>query len=402
MMRFLSILLKWLVGPAILWGAANAHGQGNHDASDVYRTVLRRQGDDRVHTYRIPALTATPQGTLIAAFDVRHKDSGDLPGDIDVAMMRSTDNGNTWSPMQIVLDFDEHVPGSRGSGVGDPAVVVDQRTGRIIIAALWSFGDRAWHGSRAGLAPEETGQLVLTTSDDEGITWSEPTNITRKIAGRGKDWRLLFQGPGNGLQLDDGTLVFAAQFRDEVGTPHSCCLFSTDGGTQWAVTRPALPATPPTTEAQIAQLTAQSLLITMRDESRSGKRAFARYAWSDDFSSGSWSPPWFDVPDPTCMASLIRHPSGLLLLSNPGSARERKDLTIRSSNDAGQTWCDGRVLDSRPCAYSCMTVLSDSRIGVLYEVGEFHPYETLTFARISLDWINRHERSNNAKAPEFK
>jgi sialidase-1 len=353
----------------------------------VFRTIVRRQGDDGVNTYRIPGLATTPQGTLIAVFDLRHKNAGDLPADIDVGAIRSTDGGKTWSKTQTILDFDNNEKDSHGNGVGDPAVLVDRRTGDVLVAALWSSGNRGWHGSGPGLTPQQTGQLVLTRSSDDGKTWSKPINITRKIAGRNPKWRLCFNGPGNGIQLRDGTLVFAAQFRDAGGTPHSCFISSSDGGKQWTISPPAIPAKPPTSEAQIAELNDGSLLLSMRDESRSGKRAWCRYAWQDDLSKGQWSEPWFTVSDPTCMASLVRYPDGPLIFSNPNSSSQRERLTIRTSTDDGRTWSDGRLLDPRPCAYSCLTVLKDGSVGVLYECGDKHYVETLTFARFPLEWV---------------
>ena len=381
-MRFRSVL----GGCVLVLTAAIAAGALRPEGDEVFRTVLRRQGDDGVHTFRIPGLATTPNGTLIAVFDVRRKGAGDLPGDIDIGAMRSTDHGKTWDKMQVVLDFDAGERGSRGNGVGDPAVLVDRKSGHIIVVGLWSKGDRAWNGSGPGTTPEETGQIVLTRSEDDGRTWSKPVNITQKIAGRNKEWRLCFQGPGGGIQLADGTLVFAAQFRDAAGVPHSCFISSTDGGAGWTISPPAIPSKPPTSEAQVAQLKDGSLLLTMRDESRSGKRAWARFEWDGDLTKGKWSEPWFAVPDPTCMASLVSHPTGPLLLSSPGSARERKALTIRTSSDGGKTWSAGRVLDPRPCAYSCLTVLQDGSIGVLYECGDKSSYDTLTFARFTLDW----------------
>ncbi|MDA1008873.1 MAG: sialidase family protein [Planctomycetota bacterium] len=355
---------------------------------EVFRTALRRQGDDKVHTYRIPGLAATPTGTLIAVFDVRHKNAGDLPGDIDIGMMRSTDNGETWSTTQIILDFDTAEKDSHGNGVGDPAVLVDRKTGHILVAGLWSKGNRAWNGSGPGLTPDETGQFVLTRSTDDGKTWSKPINITEKIAGRNLKWRLCFNGPGNGIQLRDGTLVFAAQFRDAEGLPHSCFIFSSDGGDTWTISPPAIPAKPTTSESQIVELADGSLLLSMRDESRSGKRAWAKFTWKDHLSEGKWGEPWFTVPDPTCMASLVSHPKGPLLFSNPNSAKQRVALTIRTSTDDGNTWSDGQLLDSRPCAYSCLAILKDGSIGVLYECGDKSAGETLTFARFPLSWIN--------------
>ena len=48
---------------------------------------LRSAGDDGVNTYRIPGLVTTNRGTLISVYDVRHRSSRDLPGDIDVGMV---------------------------------------------------------------------------------------------------------------------------------------------------------------------------------------------------------------------------------------------------------------------------------------------------------------------------
>ena len=62
---------------------------------NVFRTIVRKQGDDGVHSYRIPGLATSPKGTLLAVFDMRHASERDLPGDIDVGLMRSTDKSRT-------------------------------------------------------------------------------------------------------------------------------------------------------------------------------------------------------------------------------------------------------------------------------------------------------------------
>ena len=333
----------------------------------LFRRTLRRRGDDGVDTYRIPGLAATSKGTLIAVFDARNQNGGDLPGDIDVAMQRSTDGGDTWSAMQRIMDFDAAVPGSQGNGVGDPAVLVDRRTGNILVVALWSMGPRAWNGSGPGMTPEETGQLMLVRSVDDGLTWSPPVSLTPQVKQPG--WRLCFNGPGNGIQLQDGTLVFPAQYRDEQGTPHSCFIASEDGGDSWKVSPAAIPDGIPTSESAIAQLADGSLLLSMRNESRSGRRAWARWEWKQNLWQGRWSPSWLDLADPTCMASLIQHPNGKLLFSNPNNSRQRKSLTIRTSTDGGRTWSRGTLLDPAGAMYSCMAILPDGRIGLLYESG---------------------------------
>lgn len=353
----------------------------------IFRTIVRKQGDEGVHTYRIPGLACSNKGTLLAVFDLRHKNSGDLPADVDVGLARSFDQGKTWQKNQVILDYDKNEKDSKGNGVGDPCILVDKKTGDIFVAALWSKGNRGWNGSGPGLTPEETGQFVIIKSSDDGVTWSKPINITANIKGRDSKWRLCFQGPGNGIQLKDGTLVFPAQYRESNGVAHSCFIFSTDSGDTWTISPPAIPGKQPTSESQIAELKDGSLLLTMRDESRSGKRAWARFQPASGLSGGKWMETWSVVDDPTCMASLISHPNGLLFFSNPASSKQRVALTVRASSDNGKTWNKGKLIDPRPSSYSCMTVLNDGSIGVLYECGARSGIETLSFARFSPEWI---------------
>jgi lysophospholipase L1-like esterase len=323
--------------------------------------LLRKHGAEGVHTYRKPALATTPTGTLLAVFDQRRSSGGDLPGDIDVGLLRSTDNGDTWHPMRTILDYDSAAPDTRGNGVSSPCILVDRQTGRIFVAALWSQGDRAWNGSGPGLGADQTGQLVLSHSDDDGLTWSSPRSITPQV--KQPEWRLCFQGPGCGLQLQDGTLVLPAQFREAGGTPRACLLLSQDHGSTWTASSPAIPHARPTTEAQAAELSGGFILFSMRDESRSGQRAWCRF----DPRTQSWSEPWFALPDPSCQASLLGQPGGSLLFCNPASSKARSSLTVRTSLDGGQTWSNGRLLDPRASNASCMSALMDGRIALLYE-----------------------------------
>ncbi len=355
------------------------------DPPGMFRSVVRKQRDDGVHTYRIPGLATTPKGTLVAVFDARNARSADLPGDIDVGMMRSTDNGATWGPMTRIIDFPVDAPGKNGNGVGDPAVLVDEKTGAIFVIAMWSPGTRSWVGNV--VSPDKTVQLVLTKSTDDGLTWSAPIDITPQV--KNPVWANCFAGPGKGIQLRDGTLVFPAQCWDENNRICSFFIWSSHGGVTW---KPSSIAVSPdfawTGESQVAQLDDGSLLLSLRPQTRvKGQRIWARYEWSGDLANGKWGEPWLDLPDPRCQASLISHPSGALLFSNPAMPNQRRNMTVRASTDGGRTWNAGRRIDPRPSAYSCMTVLKDGSIGILYETGDTYLYSTLTFARFPLEWI---------------
>jgi sialidase-1 len=214
-------------------------------------------------------------------------------------------------------------------------------------------------------------------------------------------WRLCFNGPGNGIQLQDGTLVFPAQYKVTVGDPaakvpagrpYSCFIASRDGGRTWRISPAAIPDGVPTSEAAIAELSDGGLLLSMRNESRSGERAWAQWRRTSggdgkpvaDILQGRWSASWLRLPDPTCMASLIRHPQGLLVFSNPADSQQRRMLTVRTSRDDGQSWSRGQVLDPDGAQYSSLTVLSDGQLGILYESTEARG---LVFARFPLDWV---------------
>jgi sialidase-1 len=200
-------------------------------------------------------------------------------------------------------------------------------------------------------------------------------------------WNLLFEGPGRGIQTRDGTLVFPAQFKAADKIAHSCLIFSGDRGKTWQITPAAIPGNAPTSEAQVAELADGALLLSMRNETNAGVRAWARWEWSGTRAKGRWSAPYDTVTDPTCMASLIGVGDRLLLFANPNHRRARVALTVRASTDGGRTWSEGRLLDPRPCAYSCLSPLGDGTIGIVYETGDRSAYETLTFARFPLDWV---------------
>ncbi len=333
--------------------------------------VVRAAGQDGVHTARIPGVATTQAGTLIAVYDHRYRSAGDLPGDIDVGMSRSTDGGRTWSPSRVILDMGDDAKWSH-DGVGDPAVLVDRETGRVWVAATWSHGNRSWNGSGPGITPEETGQLMLTHSDDDGLTWAEPTNITDQV--KDPKWRFVLQGPGRGITMADGTLVFAAQYRSApdgpfAGKPFSTVLWSKDRGVTWHL---GTGVKVDTTEAQVVELDDGVLMINCRDNRRGARSVYTTRdlgkTWQVHPTSRS------ALIEPVCMASLLRvdHDAlgRLLLFSNPATAAGRFDMTLKVSRDDGASWpaSTWTLYDQRQgFGYSCLTRIDEDHVGVLYE-----------------------------------
>jgi len=372
-------------------GARLRSVQLSHDRTEVVaaskspnlqRTAVavRDAGDDDVAVYRIPGLVSTNEGSLIAVYDIRHNNWADLPGDIDVGMSRSTDGGQTWEPMQTILDFGNS-PEFAGDGVGDPSVLVDRETGTIWVAATWHHGKLGWHGSGPGFEPHETGQVVLTRSDDDGLTWSAPINITRQV--KLEDWAFLLPGPGRGICTEDGTLVFPAQFRNspnEGRDPSSCVMFSEDNGKTWQLSKGARLRT---TESAIVEMPNGEWMLNMRDDRRNGKRTVALtknrgQTWRL-LTDRKASP----LAGPVCMASLINlgterngKASQQLLFSNPSVERApRRKMTVRWSGDAGKSWRDEHAIEidrGQSAGYSCLCLIDENTVGILYESSRAH------------------------------
>jgi sialidase-1 len=340
--------------------------QPSPEGSQRIGYAVRLPGDDKSKSYRIPGLAQTRAGTLVAVYDIRYRHAGDLPADIDVGVSRSTDGGQSWGPMIVAMDMGND-PKHSYDGVGDPSILVDPENGRIWIAALWSHGNRAWNGSGPGMTPEETGQFMLAYSDDDGKTWSKPINVTSQM--KDHAWRLFFNGPGAGIALADGTLVFPAQYRAADGKPWSTLIYSKDRGETWQV---GTGVKSDTTEAQTVQLADGSIMINCRDN-RGGSRTVAV---TKDLGK-TWELHPTDrsaLREPVCMASLLRwnHPQhgDLLFFSNPDTTRGRHSMTVKVSRDQGMTWPDSaaRLYDSRACyGYSCLAEAGPDHVGVLYE-----------------------------------
>jgi sialidase-1 len=356
------------------------------EGSQRMGVALRNADDDGIRAYRIPGLATTNEGTLIAVYDNRNRGWGDLPGDIDVGMSLSTDGGRTWEPMQTIMDMGDD-PAFRYDGIGDPAVLVDRETNTIWVAATWSHGNRSWHGSQPGLEPEETGQFILVKSEDDGKTWSEPINITRQI--KDPSWCFLLPGPGKGITLSDGTIMFAAQYQDTPENrrlPRSTVVYSKDHGRTWEIGTGAFDDT---TEAQVVELDDGQLMLNCRYN-----RASRRVVTTSDDLGQTWtehSTSREALTEPgTCMASLInvdrelgREYQGLLLFSNPASLTSRSEMTIRASADGGLTWPDVATVmldQGQSAGYSCMTMIDHETVGILYEGNRAH----MTFQRVPL------------------
>ena len=338
---------------------------------DVYTS-----GDDGYQMYRIPAIEAAPDGSLLAFAEAR-KYGGSDPGmgkqDIDLVFKRSTDNGRTWSPMKIIED-----PGELWSAA-NPATVVDRQNGRVWLLYLRSKPERSTGTSRPGTDDMQT---LARHSDDNGLTWSDPLDLT-KVARDYSDptWQASVIGPGGAIQTRTGRLVAPVW---KVKPYAVFTVFSDDHGQTWQ--RGSLvPGNQGGNEDQIVELADGRLLLDIRQNSGPHRLL----ATSSD-AGQTWSEPRPGVAVTPVACAIER-----LTLLSAGDDRNRivwtgpkgpgrKNLVARLSYDEGQTFTNERLIAAEPAAYSDLTVLKNKTVGVLWERGN---YRFITFTTLTLEFL---------------
>jgi len=232
-------------------------------------------------------------------------------------------------------------------------------------------------GSQPGFGVKQTSQFLIATSTDDGQTWGDPVNITQMC--KKEEWWLWAPAPGQGITLNDGTLVFPTQGRDENGQSFSNITFSIDGGENWATSSPAFSNT---TENMVVQLSDGSIMLNARynpNRNNPGDGNGRVVVITSDLGQI-----WTEHPtsrsaliESTCMASLHKHvyhengeEKSILLFSNPNTKTGRHHMTIKVSLDDGKTWPEEfwMLLDEgNSRGYSCLTSVNEHTIGILYE-----------------------------------
>ncbi len=337
------------------------------------------------HTYRIPALVTTTRGTILAFCEGRKYSRRDY-GKIDIVLRRSSDGGVTWGEKQLVVDDSDMT-------CGNPCPVVDHTTGTIWLPFTKNLAEGGLDLIVQGKAPRP---VWLTHSEDDGLTWAEPTEITRQV--KDPSWTWYATGPGHGIQLASGRLVIPCDHAVGVDFKrddpfHAHVIYSGDHGASWRIGGIVKEGTD---ECAVVETVGGGLYINCRNSRRANKTKRA-YAWSFNQGSTFLNPRWDEtLLEPVCQASLVRFTfardrgKNRVLFANPASV-ERERMTVRLSYDECRTWPVARVLHAGPSAYSDLAVAPDMIICCLYERGAEHPYESLTLARFNLGWLTNGE-----------
>ncbi|HCA87766.1 MAG TPA: laminin G [Streptomyces sp.] len=353
--------------------------------------------------FRIPAVVRTTEGTLLAFAEGRVDTCGDA-GDIDLVLKRSADGGRTWGPLEMV---------NKGNGDthGNPAPVVDTRTGRIVLATTYNEGrDDA---GNCEVPCDRTPHLQY--SDDDGRSWSAPRDLTADI--RPPEWDAWYAtGPVHGIQLSRGPhagrLVFGVNAESYEGSRitanHAALVHSDDGGDTWRLG--AVDSHPVAENGTFRQKPSEMTLVERLDGSvyvngreQDGTDLGHRDHTVSRDGGASFTAPFRAIPGlytPMVQGSVVRLGAGhggtgergsdRLLLSAPADPDRRRTMMIRSSYDEGRSWESvdrGKVVTTDWSGYSDMVPLAREATGLLYEAGPVDARDEIRFARFTEDWL---------------
>ena len=266
-------------------------------------------------------------------------------------------------------------------------------------------------------------EVWIASSDDDGATWAQPTQITNDV--KLDNWSWYATGPGHSIQLSSGRLLVACDHceivnRDPKSDPDfSHVIYSDDHGASWHIggitDRFA-------NESTAVEAVDGRVCINCRNQffGKGHDPYFRRIGWSND-GGLTFSPLVRDVglSETVCEGSICRYtvagepgassspgagPGGTgipgrpsdrnrVLFCNPGTGQEgnRRQLTVRMSYDEGRTWPVAKVICEAGSSYSDLCIAPDGTICCLYERGSeggvsFYSGD-IAFARFDLEWL---------------
>lgn len=379
--------LLFLVGACC---CMNAHAQLTTDA----RQVLFATYPEDTIPHRIPALSVTPGGQMLAITDYRYCKRDIGFGRVDLHGRISNDNGKTWEPIFPVIEG-TGVHNAVDCGFGDAAVVADRETGELLLACV--SGEHVYFAETTNRSNPQP--CAMMRSKDGGKTWTPFVNQAEQIYSLFDHSTL---GPIQAMFVGSGKICQSSRIK--VGSHYrlyaAICarpggnrvIYSDDFGDTWhALGNVDISPAPDGDEPKCEELPDGSVLLSSR---ANGGRIFNIFTYSNiGTAQGEWGKSAHSdatnkgtvALENACNGEILilpverkadNKPMYLALQSVPlGPDRTNVGIYYKALDEAdyrsperfAANW-EGRVqISNMSSAYSTMVPQTDGRIGVFFE-----------------------------------
>lgn len=366
--------------------------------SNAQEAIVFASGERGYDFFRIPAIVQISRDHLIAFAEGRVNGSGDF-GNIDIVYKTSTNGGNSWSNLQVLID-------NKTLQAGNPSPVMDLMDAQYPKGVLYLFyntGNNHENEVRKGKGVREA---WFVKSTDQGKTWSNPVNITLQVHRPNhpdvnpqytfkEDWRSYAIAPGHALQIRSGKYAgrLLVPANHSFGEPQPSfqdyrahAFYSDDHGKSFQLS--ANIELPGSNESIAAEISNGGVLMNIRNQF--GVPRSRILAYSSD-GGKSWDSSFYSsfLRDPVCQGSMIgiaNKRKNYLLFSNANAVSARDSLSIHISKDDGRSWNLAQVVTTAPAefkgdwsAYSDLVDVNKHSIGILFERNK---YKEIVFRKI--------------------
>ena len=341
-----------------------------------------KSGEAGYACFRIPSIVQANDGSLLAFAEARQNTCRDN-FDVDIVMKKSTDNGQTWAPLQVIWADSTNT-------CSYPVPIVDRESGRIVLFSVWSLGDDTFQSIFKSQG-RDTRRIFQFNSDDNGDSWSAKKEITDQIKLPGWDYYGI--GTGSGMQMKSlkykNRMIAACYFSTLVEGEtvfRSHLIYSDDGGEHWAIG--GITPETGTSECEVAELDDGVLMLNMTKRSHTVRARSVAYSYDGGITLQDQH---LDkaLYGPFCQASLdsyVDEKGGFVaLFANPRHLYGREDMTIMRSFDNGKTWEEFQLVFNGYSGNSDLLIMQNGQVGIFFECGKIWSQDGLAFRRFDLD-----------------
>ena len=343
------------------------------------------------HPYRIPSITRTRSGRLIAFSDYRFG-GGDIGnGRVDIVARTSDDNGRTWSPERTILQGDGNGQ-SRTCGFGDAASVADCESDDVMLMCCSApNGGTCWTAAQRG---------VVAISHNGGQTWETPVDIKDQICNatgsllEGTNIVNYFVGSGKlhqsrYIKVGSHYRVYAPLFTTPGSGYNNYVVYTDDFGKTWKLLGTTTTCVSGGNEPKCEELPDGSVIISSRKGSGRYYNVFTYDKNDKTYTTGSWGIAVTGCnsgdsgTDGEILITKATKADGQLvtiaLQSMPNSGRNNVTIWYKelngeighnfTSSEFSGAWTKGLEVSATSSAYSTMCMQNDGRIAFFFEEG---------------------------------